>query len=129
MYVYIRTEPQLWTVGFYSPDGEWHPESDWSTKEEAAERVHYLNGGGNRCPNREVKKDLHPLWDDVIKQTEEEGPEALIQLVKDRLEAWADSARIVWNGSGSEAAKNEMENYTALAYALGKALMLMRQKK
>lgn len=45
MYVYIRSEPGLWTVGFYDPDGEWIAESDWGSAEEAAERVHYLNGG------------------------------------------------------------------------------------
>ena len=45
MYVYIKSEPNLWTVGFYSPDGAWHSESDCATKEAAAEQVHYLNGG------------------------------------------------------------------------------------
>ena len=45
MYVYIRSEPTLWTVGFYSPDGCWNPESDHATTTEVAERVHYLNGG------------------------------------------------------------------------------------
>lgn len=45
MYVYIRSEKNLWTVGFYSPNGEWNPESDYDTPEKAAERVHYLNGG------------------------------------------------------------------------------------
>jgi len=45
MYVYIKSEPNLWTVGFYTPKGEWNPESDHSTKEEAANRVRYLNGG------------------------------------------------------------------------------------
>ena len=44
-YVYIRSEPQLWTVGFYAPDGKWHPESDHGSSEEAAERVVRLNGG------------------------------------------------------------------------------------
>jgi hypothetical protein len=44
MYVYIRTEKQLWTVGHYDPNGKWIPESDHDSKEEAAERVHYLNG-------------------------------------------------------------------------------------
>lgn len=44
MYVYKQTEPNLWTVGFYSPNGEWHPESDHGSPEKAAERVHYLNG-------------------------------------------------------------------------------------
>ena len=45
MYGYIRSEPGLLTVGFYDPDGEWIAESDWGSAEEAAERVHYLNGG------------------------------------------------------------------------------------
>jgi len=45
MYVYRRTEPGLWTVGFYTPSGVWCSESDHDTKEAAAARVHYLNGG------------------------------------------------------------------------------------
>jgi hypothetical protein len=44
-YVYIETEPGLWTVGFYGPDGKWNPENDYNTREDAAMRVHYLNGG------------------------------------------------------------------------------------
>lgn len=44
-YVYIKTEPQLWTVGFYRPDGTWEAESDHGTAEKAAARVHWLNGG------------------------------------------------------------------------------------
>lgn len=44
-YVYLKSEPNLYTVGFYNPAGEWVPESDCDTAEEAAARVHYLNGG------------------------------------------------------------------------------------
>jgi hypothetical protein len=44
-YVYIQSEPNLYTVGFYDPYGNWHPDSDFSSREEAANRVHYLNGG------------------------------------------------------------------------------------
>ena len=44
-WVYEQTEPKLFTVGFYDPDGQWHPDSDHSTKEEAAKRVCQLNGG------------------------------------------------------------------------------------
>jgi hypothetical protein len=52
-YVYICSErgssfneyKALYTVGFYDPEGKWQPESDWSDKEVAAERVHFLNGG------------------------------------------------------------------------------------
>jgi len=50
MYVYIETEPSLWTVGFYRPDGKWHPESDHSIREEAAERVAWLNGSRPTLP-------------------------------------------------------------------------------
>jgi hypothetical protein len=44
-WIYIKSEPGLYTVGFYAPDGEWHPDSDHTDREEAAKRVHYLNGG------------------------------------------------------------------------------------
>ena len=44
MYVYIKSEPNLWTVGFYDPNGKWIAESDYNSKEDAAERVHWLNG-------------------------------------------------------------------------------------
>ena len=59
MYIYIQTAeqgswinprgrleswPDLWTVGFYHPDGSWEPESDHVTEEAAASRVSYLNG-------------------------------------------------------------------------------------
>ena len=51
MYVYIVSEHSshtgndLYTVGFYDPKGNWHPESDHDDKEKAAARVAYLNGG------------------------------------------------------------------------------------
>lgn len=45
MYVYRRTEGGVWTVGFYSPDGVWNPESDWDSPEDAAARVRWLHGG------------------------------------------------------------------------------------
>ncbi len=45
MYVYMSFEPGLWTVGFYKPDGKFEPESDHGNRDEAAQRVNYLNGG------------------------------------------------------------------------------------
>lgn len=49
-YVYIESRSEeLWTVGFYGPDG-WIPESDHDKQEDAAARVHYLNGGVNVEP-------------------------------------------------------------------------------
>lgn len=46
-WVYIQSEPGLYTVGFYDPEGKWHPESDWESRQEAVTRVNYLNGGEN----------------------------------------------------------------------------------
>jgi hypothetical protein len=47
MYVYIQTEPGLWTVGFYQPGtNRFIPESDWTDREAAARRVAWLNGSG-----------------------------------------------------------------------------------
>jgi len=43
MYVYIKSEPSLWTVGFFE-GGKWHAESDHDSALSAAARVHYLNG-------------------------------------------------------------------------------------
>ena len=45
MYVFLKTEERLWTVGFYDPSGKFQPESDHDTAQGAAKRVHYLNGG------------------------------------------------------------------------------------
>ena len=45
-YVYERaTGEDFYVVGYYGPQGKWHTESDQNTSEEAAARVHYLNGG------------------------------------------------------------------------------------
>ena len=44
-YVYMRTEPRLWTVGFFKPNGTWESESDHGNPDQAAARVIELNGG------------------------------------------------------------------------------------
>lgn len=44
-WVYLRSEPGLWTTGFYDPKGKWNPDEDFTSAAEAAARVHYLNGG------------------------------------------------------------------------------------
>ena len=53
-YVYLRSEPGLWTVGHYSPDGAWHSDSDHGSREEAAERVARLNGSEAMTALREL---------------------------------------------------------------------------
>jgi len=52
MYVYIKSEDRLWTVGFYSPDGKWQAESDWDNKEDASRRVAWLNGSKDNFGGR-----------------------------------------------------------------------------
>lgn len=55
-YIYLRSEPGLWTVGHYDPDGRWEPESDHNRPEAAAERVAWLNG--SQCHHfRPLKED------------------------------------------------------------------------
>jgi hypothetical protein len=43
-YVYLKSEPGLFTVGFYTPAGVWQSESDHDTSAAAAARVAWLNG-------------------------------------------------------------------------------------
>jgi len=55
MFVYIESENwyddegihhYLYTVGHYHPiTGKFIPDSDYNSRDEAAQRVHYLNGG------------------------------------------------------------------------------------
>lgn len=44
MWFYIKSETNLYTVGFEDQSGKWHTDSDHDSKESAAARVHYLNG-------------------------------------------------------------------------------------
>lgn len=73
MYEYKRTEfspYELYTVGTYS-SGKWQPESDHDTKEQAAARVHFLNGGASLSPyvearTKELTKALENLIGEII---------------------------------------------------------------
>lgn len=44
-WIFIEYVPRTWVVGFYKPDGKLEAVEDYNDKEQAAERVHYLNGG------------------------------------------------------------------------------------
>jgi hypothetical protein len=80
-YVYIRSEPQLWTVGVWR-DRLWEPESDHGSPEAAAERVHYLNGGGTVAAIMQEVSDTPP-W----AYTYRERPDDLIEIRASELEA------------------------------------------
>jgi hypothetical protein len=49
MWVYRRSQKDYgfssYEVGYYAPDKTWNSDSDGLTKEQAASRVHFLNGG------------------------------------------------------------------------------------
>lgn len=47
MWVYIYSGKDTFTVGFYCPDNVWHTDLDYGSRNDAAERVRYLNGGNN----------------------------------------------------------------------------------
>ena len=59
MYVYRKTYPipglceEIYQVGSFSASGEWCVESKFADREDAARRVHFLNGGD------EVRGDNH----------------------------------------------------------------------
>lgn len=67
-YVYIHSErnPDLYTVGFYKPDGSWEAISDHSNETEAAVKVHYLNGAEDQQEELEMlKKQVSSLQDAI----------------------------------------------------------------
>ena len=69
MYVYIESEKwfedgvrhHLYTTGFYKPNGRFEPDTDHDNKEDAAARVHYLNGGSNVVLNEMFSLALNRL--------------------------------------------------------------------
>jgi hypothetical protein len=62
-YTYRQTEPELWTVGSYTPSGKFDPESDHGSWQAAAERVAFLNGGvptPPQTPDPAPSVEIHP---------------------------------------------------------------------
>lgn len=43
-HVFLKSEPNLWTVGYYAPNGDWQPVEDFGSKEEARQAVKEYNG-------------------------------------------------------------------------------------
>jgi len=50
MYTIINSEPGVYSVGFYSPNNEWHTYENFADKEKAEEKCNYLNGGKGLKP-------------------------------------------------------------------------------
>lgn len=45
MWVYRTNSDGYWEVGYFLPDQTWFKDGDFPSKEQAAARVNYLNGG------------------------------------------------------------------------------------
>ena len=58
MWVYQKTESDLWTVGFFSPNGTWYTDIDCDSQDNAAARVNYLNGGVNESTLQEIRNAI-----------------------------------------------------------------------
>jgi len=61
MYVYESIVKGLFTVGYYNPSGKFITETRHQERREAAERVHYLNGGVNPGLFQQVIDHLYAL--------------------------------------------------------------------
>lgn len=86
MYVYIKSEPQLWTTGFYAPDGKWQPDEDFDQKEEAAKRVAWLNGSQQQGRDYyEQFQKVNDLLADVINDIPKEIKSNAIESAVDYL--------------------------------------------
>lgn len=82
-WVYLRSEPTLWTVGFYRTDGRWEPDSDHDSADEAAQRVRWLNGAADEHHDRMVRAlllcgDVHDGEDGSVGLVD---PQALTHLL------------------------------------------------
>jgi hypothetical protein len=55
-YVYRKFSNGVYTVGHYSPTGQFIPETDWKELWRAASRVNFLNGGRGYNPYDDVKE-------------------------------------------------------------------------
>jgi hypothetical protein len=79
MYICLQTEPNLYTVGFYTPDNKWEPDSDYPTREEADDQVAILNGEAI------TKKRLPDLIKAYAKEDGSEGTATYRDIVTDLL--------------------------------------------
>ena len=79
MWVYraLHTMEMSFAVGFYDPKGEWHEDGRFATKEQAAARVRWLNGGDSQVSHHIydepplVPNTSRPIWELVVEDMKE----------------------------------------------------------
>ena len=113
-YVYIRSEPGLYTVGFYSPSNVWEPESDHGSKEDAAKRVAWLNGGSSH--------DFSPDCGRVmkLKQVEEMPEGEFIAIWEYGGHLWCDNMKK--NGALIEVYQEYYDEFSSEGYEINKSI-------
>ena len=79
MYVYVRSEPGLYTVGHYDPNGKFISESDHKDKSQAAQRVAWLNGSTSLRIDNHIQNYIKWLEDDNHKPYEDENEHTEMQ--------------------------------------------------
>jgi hypothetical protein len=104
-FVYIKSEPKLWTVGFYDPAGRFQPDSDHDTKQAAAHRVCELNGAYESLFEGRIKsleanvaaheKAIGELQGAEVIEAEEVDESTVIEAARAVVAAW-------WDGNENE---------------------------
>jgi len=61
MYIYEKTGSKVYTVGCYSSNKKFITETVHGSREDAAERTHYLNGGINPDVFSNMMEDLYAV--------------------------------------------------------------------
>jgi ribosomal protein S16 len=61
MYIYRKTGKQIFTVGYYDPQGKLVTETVYPEKQDAVDRVHFLNGGADPELFSETTNHLYTL--------------------------------------------------------------------
>jgi hypothetical protein len=106
-WVYKQTEPGLWTVGYYAPNGDWESDSDHGERQAARDKVRWLNGG-----------EVPAFSARIINEANLEPPRELVdkfmagQVISDlpadvlvRIQAYLDAAVRKWRESESAFAR------------------------
>lgn len=56
--MYHKTEPGVWSVGYYSESGDWISESQCINAEEAALHAHWLNIERKDSESKDIRNNL-----------------------------------------------------------------------
>jgi hypothetical protein len=102
VYRYLAGRSPPYTTGFYSPDGEWTPDKDFVNQDDAAWRVHFLNGGSATRATpalqpplldiaRSVARECNRVADVLDEGTEWRTVAQLASHVVERIKALSDS--------------------------------------